>query len=360
MTPACYRGHREHLIRAWNGEEIKRLSAAEAWPDRRWDSHHWSNHPDFIAAHGDADTGEVYLIQISNNNIFRVTWSGKCKDPDLFVRGAVPTVGGPGEVRAETQDRPQSNWPARRRDLLFAWRTLDHGNEVYNEHGQRQGTSRVTPSGFAVYGRHHEMRTHQGAFTLETSGVDFSKHLQESRSISLGLTVKPARREQEGVIAWIGNENTALLALFQIGGDMFVESGGERTRVGALNTARPTHFLFIRDKDTMTVWREGRVVSRSENLSEPDGFGQLMLGAGPGNDTFWDGTFEGVALWAATLDEEEAALEFQRDLERRAGRKDVERFEDHPQLESDLLLSETEALTLPMFYAVQPLETQQP
>ncbi|MBW1955552.1 MAG: flippase-like domain-containing protein [Deltaproteobacteria bacterium] len=78
-------GHRKMLIRDFKGNGAFGLSAATCLPDGKWDNHHWSNHADFIAAQGNGDLKEVYVISVSQNRCYRVTWIGATGYPDLFV-----------------------------------------------------------------------------------------------------------------------------------------------------------------------------------------------------------------------------------------------------------------------------------
>ncbi len=89
-------GHRELVIQGWDGTKGVRLNTRTASPDNRWDNHHWSNHEDFLAAEGEGKRGEVYVVQVSRNQCYRVSWEGRAEYPDLFV-GPVAA----GDVAAE-------------------------------------------------------------------------------------------------------------------------------------------------------------------------------------------------------------------------------------------------------------------
>jgi len=79
-------GHQKMLIHDFKGNGVFGLSAATCLPDGKWDNHHWSNHEDYIAAQGNGDIKEVYVVSVSQNQCYRVTWVGNTGYPDLFVR----------------------------------------------------------------------------------------------------------------------------------------------------------------------------------------------------------------------------------------------------------------------------------
>ncbi|MCC5828280.1 MAG: PD40 domain-containing protein [Phycisphaeraceae bacterium] len=190
-------GHRALEIRRWNGNRIKQLSADDARPDQRWDNHHWSNHADFIAAEGDGRQGEIYLVQVSNNDVFRVTWLGKCAHPSLFVRGQDQSVAARRDEAEQADDR-QDNWPLHRENLAFAWRTIAQDNELYSPRGERIGTCRIESTGYAYYGRHHDMVLQRGRFSIETSGLPIHQTASRRGGITLAM---PGRRSSRSVSA---------------------------------------------------------------------------------------------------------------------------------------------------------------
>jgi len=81
-------GHQKMLIRDFHGIGVFGLSAGSCLPDGKWDNHHWSNHNNYIAAQGNGDVKEVYIVSVSENYCYRVTWVGNTGYPDLFVKQA--------------------------------------------------------------------------------------------------------------------------------------------------------------------------------------------------------------------------------------------------------------------------------
>ena len=80
-------GHRRLPIERWDGRESFELDADSCRPDRSWDNHHWSNHPNYIAAQGDRRWRAVYVLDVAANRGTRVTWE-RSSSPDLHIRRA--------------------------------------------------------------------------------------------------------------------------------------------------------------------------------------------------------------------------------------------------------------------------------
>jgi Tol biopolymer transport system component len=78
-------GHRQVVIRSWDGAEQSRVDTRTCRPDRQWDDHHWSNHNDYITGQGEGRAEEVYVVKVSENRATRVTWEGEMNCSDLYV-----------------------------------------------------------------------------------------------------------------------------------------------------------------------------------------------------------------------------------------------------------------------------------
>jgi Tol biopolymer transport system component len=78
-------GHRRLPIDSWDGSQRFDLDAESCRPDRSWDNHHWSNHPNYIAAQGDRRWRAVYVLDVAANRGTRVTWE-RSASPDLHIR----------------------------------------------------------------------------------------------------------------------------------------------------------------------------------------------------------------------------------------------------------------------------------
>lgn len=87
--------HLTMTIRDWDGSNPVESSAACIQPEGRWDNHHWSNHPDYIAVQGDS-VEECYVVDVSDPADpvgTRVTWTGGVTAPDLWVDKMVAISG---------------------------------------------------------------------------------------------------------------------------------------------------------------------------------------------------------------------------------------------------------------------------
>ena len=85
-------------IHAWNGERLFQINTTQMSPDFRWDNMHWSNHNDWIAMQGDGKRRETYAFNPSTNRGTRLTWTGRTRYPDLFVRKDLKTGHSPMEL----------------------------------------------------------------------------------------------------------------------------------------------------------------------------------------------------------------------------------------------------------------------
>jgi len=84
--------HDTLTLRDWDGSFPLTLSAATCQPEEKWDNHHWSNHPNYIAIQGDG-IRECYVLDIAQNKGVRITWTGGVLCPDLWVAGVVRIAG---------------------------------------------------------------------------------------------------------------------------------------------------------------------------------------------------------------------------------------------------------------------------
>jgi hypothetical protein len=76
--------HRQLLLRRWtNGEIVQTLDAP---PGRTLDNQYWSNESNWIASvSDDTDQTDVFVISVSQNRAWQVTFTGDCDRPDLYV-----------------------------------------------------------------------------------------------------------------------------------------------------------------------------------------------------------------------------------------------------------------------------------
>ncbi len=78
-------GHRDATLRTWDGKRQTKITTKTMSPDRGWDNHHWSNHAEWIACEGEGKAHEAYVVHVSANRVWRVSWEGKVAYPDLWV-----------------------------------------------------------------------------------------------------------------------------------------------------------------------------------------------------------------------------------------------------------------------------------
>jgi Tol biopolymer transport system component len=71
------------ILDVTTGDEVDRIEAPNGV---RMDNQFWSNHPDWIAGISEGDRRDVYLYDLRGKRMLRLTDSGDCDRPDVFVR----------------------------------------------------------------------------------------------------------------------------------------------------------------------------------------------------------------------------------------------------------------------------------
>jgi len=101
-------GHQRLAVKKADGTPVKDLSSQTLRPDRNWDNHHASNHPDYLAAQGEKGPGGAYIVRISDNRIWRAGPKGKITYPDVFIHHAGTPSTGEASAAPETAAPLQS------------------------------------------------------------------------------------------------------------------------------------------------------------------------------------------------------------------------------------------------------------
>lgn len=99
----CDNDGRAITIRDWDGSHWQKIDPRTFLPDRRfpspsrpegglrtWAAHRWSNHDDYIACAADGSPADSYVVRLSTQQVYRVTWEGHTRWPDLFVVPEAP------------------------------------------------------------------------------------------------------------------------------------------------------------------------------------------------------------------------------------------------------------------------------
>jgi hypothetical protein len=233
-------GHHEMVIRGWSEEQGYRVSGRDAQPDGSWDDFHWSNHADFIAAAGDRKKEESYVLRLSDKRVFRVTWEGKTRFPDVFIARAGKTaargrnepgrkdattarpetapaaspaattasapparpparpeaapVETPAEPAGPPPPPPARPWPVSEEGLVFAWENAQKPNE-FRGRGGRAFTCQVEARDAATFSRHFGMDLSGGAFLPEDADSRLLEALRGRGELSIEAVITPRPAE---------------------------------------------------------------------------------------------------------------------------------------------------------------------
>lgn len=337
-------GHHRLRVETWEGDRGFELSAATCLPDRIWDNHHWSNHPNFIAAQGEGDGGFAYVMDVAKNQGTRVTWI-PARDPDVFVRrvrgpaggpqavagpasggaeaaGAIGAVGkGSGAPQAASAPGKTEGWPGSHERLVFVWEDARRPNEV------RAGdkvvrTCRAEPVDAARFSRTHGMDLTGGAFLPEEIDEPLRQAVRSSGALTFEAILNVPRgndRDRPGGKIVSFGEDFSLrdsredLRFFLRTADAPPHRDGDEvgeTVLGSLPSGRATHVIVSYRPGLLVYYADGREVFRSTSLRgglrelRP---GKLVFGSLARDKNPWRGALEAVAIYARFVDAAEAA-----------------------------------------------------
>ena len=108
----CDGDGRTVTIRDWDGSHWQKIDPRTFLPGGRWTAHRWSNHGDFIACAAETSPADSYVVRLSTRQVYRVTWEGRTRWPDLFVVREAPRGSNRDVSRLETSYRPGLAAPA--------------------------------------------------------------------------------------------------------------------------------------------------------------------------------------------------------------------------------------------------------
>jgi len=306
-------GHKALALQSWDGKKRMQLSAKTAQPDGKWDNHHWSNHNDWIAAQGDGKRREIYLLQVSADHATRVTFTGGCAYPDLFVdaAGAAGAVASSVEDNADVSADTAADWPLDRENLLFAWENAAATNTVKRA-GDDTVVCQFTARGHARPGRFHDWLL-SGGHAVSNADAGFAKAVNKAGALTLEAMLTPTAAElADGkpatALALTDAQGNADLGVMQRGGFWEIILGHHKhdVRFARVKADRPVHLAVVLQGDRLDVHLDGRAVVRNRKV---DGqltarFDRIQLGDTDGR---WSGRAEAVALYARAMSPRDVA-----------------------------------------------------
>ncbi len=331
-------GHHRMRIETWEGDRGFEIDAASCVPERRWDNHHWSNHPNYIAAQGDADQHFVYLFDVAANRGTQVVFE-RADSPDVFIRRA-PTAPLLSSLVTESPSAPPpervtGQWPGNDEGLAFLWENARKPNEVRvsAEGKTATRTCRLMAKDAGRFNGHHGLELSGGGFGSEEDPEPLLAAVRKGGAFTFEAVVTaPVRgRERKGsrIAAFADNfvlrDSREDLRVYLRTSDAHGRGDEEEreTVLGALPSG-PTHVIVSYRPGLLVYYANGKELFHSSLLrGDVRGFapGPLTFGAGPRDQRPWRGALDTVAIYGRFIDAAEAARKFalvQPSLARRA------------------------------------------
>lgn len=212
-------------------------------------------------------------------------------------------------------------WPAENRGLSFLWQNAEAPNRVGS--GEAARTTLLEAHGRAWLDRHHAMVLRGGHFTADSeTAVGVYESAKAANELSLELTLTPARARQSGparILTFSSNDRTRNFTLAQEGDRLVFrlrtpETGQNadqpQVELGRIPAGRPSHVAVTYKPGRLTYFRDGREELQTDVLQ--GGFFHwkprpLLLGDEWQAERPWEGTIEGVAIYARELPAAEVA-----------------------------------------------------
>jgi len=203
------------------------------------------------------------------------------------------------------------DWPATRNGLLFLWENAKAENLVTDPARGKPRPCRLTATGRAVLGPHHEMDVSGGAFIAQDADDEvLFRACRKTAQFALEATIHPALPEQHAayIITFIPEQGPPNFSLYQQDDYLYLKlKAGVATVVepmtvplGFLPPGRPRHVLVSFVAGLLTCYVDGRRVAAHRDIKGDFRIwtpGRLVFGDSwqGGND--WRGRIEGVALY---------------------------------------------------------------
>ncbi len=79
-------GKKHRLLHLYEWNSLDKTGAVKAPAGRKFDNQFWSNSPHWLISVAE-ESGDLFIHQLPQNLAYRVTWTGGCDRPDLFITG---------------------------------------------------------------------------------------------------------------------------------------------------------------------------------------------------------------------------------------------------------------------------------
>jgi len=233
-------------------------------------------------------------------------------------RASVAHVGEPARFPIEAP-----SWPGRSDGLAFVFQTEGAPNAARDVDTGRERAFNVTARGRARLDAHGALRTAGGWFEADDLPEGLAAAFRDADAFTLEVTVWPEHKstpDPARIVSFGVPGKSPNFALSQHGQHAAIrlrtdaraeDKSASEVDFGQLEPGRPNHLLVSYRPGRLVAFQNGVRVTDSDEIR--GGFAgwrdgaALALGADPDGARDFEGTIEGVALYARALDVEEAA-----------------------------------------------------
>jgi hypothetical protein len=232
-------------------------------------------------------------------------------------------------------------WPGSRNGLLFQWRDNKDNGQFVDGSGKLRNV-RLKAEGGARFGPNGEMHILGGAFAPDG---DFNKEIRDackkSDQIAIEAIVMTSRVPQSGpapIISLSGNPAKRNFTLGQENDHLVLRLQTSKTNrngvefnLAPIEPGKPHHVLVTYKPGLLVCYIDGKIASQTGfergTFDKWQGSSySLIFGNEVGGVRPWEGYLDGVAIYARSIDAEEAAKKFELANARIAQRPKIDRM----------------------------------
>jgi hypothetical protein len=236
-------------------------------------------------------------------------------------------------------------WPSRGAGLVFLWKTARDPNLVRDPVTKVAHTFELEARRKARFDHHHAMNVSGGYFRVLDFATRVVGSFRATNSVAVEATLRPAAaapNPEQGlaeVVSLSQPEDGVAFSLAQRGDELVFRvrtsltdpQGCEPVSLGRVAIDEPTHVIVSYRPGRLVGHVNGKTVLDTDavqgNLGDWSDRDLLQFGSGHGDESNWDGSLEGVALYSRFIEAREAAANARAYLELIAEREPVEQIE---------------------------------
>jgi len=211
-------------------------------------------------------------------------------------------------------------WPVETKGLIYRWETGDKPRVAYTPLMMTAFSHWMTLRGCARYDRNCAMVISDGSCLAGGCGGPISMACRKSGQFAVEAWIAPAgRAAKPATIVTLGEDKQqANLELYQKGWDVWlvlpkVRGGTLERRIISLEPNAPAHVVVSFDGREASACCNGDIVWSAALGADVRGWKrrELIFGQDADGGRQWEGTIEGVAIYARAVGAEEARRNFQ-------------------------------------------------